>query len=397
LFSALKAKWKSRFTHMAHGGYPLAMIPTTDKFDEGLRTRELGSRFRTNASDEFGQLFAMVEPLAQDMRDQLVKEVGASKHIPEIFSGVNDRSEFDAVADSLPGGRYIIAVNYGTLILVQDIVHRLFCLPEFFPWVGDPSKEDRTQQFHATSDDAQTYMRTFVSDPRPAIPRDPKRKQAAVFLIPLAVMFIVAHEFRHITGGHLDWLNARSGRMSISEALGIQGDPNAGLFFQALEMDADGFAMYYTLMKALVMAESPQENLPTSLQGIITTPLQALQAGLACALVMIGTFFRPPGPPVEWRSYSHPPSGVRHGLNIVGADRALRLLGQEELSLATTSNREWVSQFASFTFGHLVQRLGNSDQQDELRLEFGPRGQQHLLEVLNAWGTIKAAVEAFAY
>jgi hypothetical protein len=56
-------------------------------------------------------------------------------------------------------------------------------------------------------------------------------------------------------------------------------------------MDADGFAMYYTLMRALRMAEGPQESLPTSLQGIIAAPLQALHAVLACALVMIGTFF----------------------------------------------------------------------------------------------------------
>ena len=96
----------------------------------------------------------------------------------------------------------------------------------------------------------------------------------------------------------------------ISEVLGIQGDPSAGLFLQALEMDADGFAMYYTLMRALEMAERPQEDLPTSLQGIFTTPLQALEAVLACALVMIGTFFRPPGPPEKWRSIPilHPAS-----------------------------------------------------------------------------------------
>jgi hypothetical protein len=236
-----------------------------------------------------------------------------------------------------------------------------------------------------------------ISDPRSAIPRDPQRKQAAAFLIPLAVIFLVAHEFRHIIGGHLDWLKARSGQMGISEVLGIQRDPSAGLFLQALEMDADGYAMYYTLIRALEMAERRQENLPTCLQGIITTPLQALEAVLACALVMIGTFFRPPGPPEEWRSYSHPPSGIRHGMNIWGADRALRQLGREDLRSATIANREWLSQFGSFTLRHLVQRLGNTDRQDELRLEFGPRGQQHLLEVLNAWGSIQDAIAASAY
>jgi len=371
--------------------------PTADKFDEGLRTLTLGNRYRAAASGAFGSLFALVEPLACEMRDQVLNEVGAEKLIPEIFSGVNDDSAFNAVAASLPGGQYIIAVNYGTLILIHDLVHRLFCLPEFFPWVGDPSKEDRTRKFHPTSYDAQTYMRTFISEPRSTVPRDPRRRQAAVFLIPLAVMFLVAHEFRHIIGGHLDWLKAQSGHASISEVLEIQGNSSTRLFRQALEMDADGFAMYYTIMRALAMAEHPQENLPTSLQGIISTPRQALEAVLACALVMIGTFFRPPGPPETWRSYSHPPSGIRHGMNIWGADRALRQLGQEDLSSATVANREWLSQFVNFTLRHLVQRLGNTDRQAELRLEFGPRGQQHLLEVVAAWGDIQAAVRTCAY
>ena len=284
--------------------------------------------------------------------------------------------------------------NYGALILIHDLVHRLFCLPEFFPWVGDPSKEDRTRQFHPTSNDAQTYIRTFISDPRSATPRDQRRKQAAVFLIPFAVMFLVAHEFRHIVGGHLSWLKARSGQMSISEVLGIRGDPSEGLFLQALEMDADGFAMYYILMRALALAESPQENFPASIQGIITTPWQALGAALACTLVIIGTFFHPPGPPEKWRSYSHPPSGIRHGMNIWGADRALEQLGRADLRSATTANQEWASRFASFALRHLVHRLGNADRHEELLLEFGPRGQQHLVEVLNAWGSIQAAVAA---
>jgi len=373
------------------------MNPIADRFDEGLRVLNLGTRYRPAASGAFESLFATVEPVAREMRDQLINEVGSSKCIPEIFSGVKDDSAFNALAAPLPSGQYIIAVNYGTLILVQDLVHRLFCLPEFFPWVGDPSREERTRRFHPTSDDAQKYMRTFIADPRSAIPKDSLRRQAAVFLIPLAVMFLVAHEFRHIVGGHLGWLEAQSGQMSISEVLETQSDPSAGLLLQALEMDADGFAMYYTLMRALGMAKGPAGNLPTSLQGIIATPLQALHAALACALVMIGTFFRPPGPPEEWRSYSHPPSGIRHGMNIWAAARALQQLGHEDLRSATLDNLEWLSQFASFTFRHLVQALGNADRQDELHLEFGPRGQQHLLEILDAWGSIQDAVKVHAF
>jgi hypothetical protein len=367
-----------------------------DKFDEGLRALNLGSRYSVSTHSPFGWLFTLVEPLAREMRDEVISEVGPSQQVPEILAGVNDDSAFNAIAVPSPHGGYMIAVNYGALILVHDLVHRLFCLPEFFPWVGDPSKEDRNRQFHPTCNDALVYMRTVIADPRGAKPRDPIRQQAAVALIPLAVMFLVAHEFRHIIGGHLDWLKTRSGQISISEILGTASDPHDGLALQALEMDADGFAMYYTLMRALAVANRPQEDVRPSFRGIIMTPLQALQAALACALVMIGTFFRPPGAPEEWRTYSHPPSGVRHGLNIINSDRALQLLGQADLRAATTSNQEWLALTARFTLRQLAQRLGNTDRQEGLRQELGPRGQKHLLEIFQSWECIRNEVSACA-
>jgi hypothetical protein len=279
------------------------VVQIADKFDEGLRAHNLGNRYSVSTSSSFGWLFALVEPLAQEMRDQVIREVGPSQRVPEILAGVNEDSAFNAIAAPSPNGGYIIAVNYGALILVHDLVHRLFCLQEFFPWVGDPSKEDRNRQFHPTCNDALVYMRKVIANPRGAKPRDRRREQAAVVLIPLAVTFLVAHEFRHIIGGHLDWLKTHCGKASISEILGIEGVPHDGLALQALEMDADGFAMYYTLMRALQIANCPEDDVRPSFRGIITTPLQALQAALACALVMIGTFFRPPGPPEEWRTY----------------------------------------------------------------------------------------------
>lgn len=177
------------------------MVQIADKFDEGLRANNLGSRYSVPSSSSFGWLFALVEPLAQEMRNQAIREVGPSQRVPEILAGVNGDSAFNAFAAPSPNGGYIIAVNYGALILVHDLVHRLFCLPEFFPWVGDPSKEDRNRQFHPTCNDALVYMHKVIADPLGAKPRDRRRERGAVVLIPLAVTFLIAHEFRHIMGG----------------------------------------------------------------------------------------------------------------------------------------------------------------------------------------------------
>ena len=107
-------------------GTGTATSPTTDEFDEGLRTLGVGSRYREGSPGAFRCLYATVELAARQMRDQLVGEVGASKRVPEILAGVNDSSAFNAFAAQLSGRRYMIAVNYGTLILIHDLVHRLF-------------------------------------------------------------------------------------------------------------------------------------------------------------------------------------------------------------------------------------------------------------------------------
>jgi hypothetical protein len=117
------------------------MVHAADRFDEDLRTLNLGSRYSGPKSGSIEWVFGLVEPLAREIRDQVVSEAGASRQVPEILAGIKDDSAFNAIAVPSPNGGYIIAVSYGTLILVHDIVHRLFCLPEFFPWVGDPSKE----------------------------------------------------------------------------------------------------------------------------------------------------------------------------------------------------------------------------------------------------------------
>jgi hypothetical protein len=84
--------------------YPLVMSTAVDKFDEGLRTLNLGSRYRGDASGPFGSLFATVKPVASEMRDQLVREVGASKRIPESIA-VAARITTDNAEDFKLGGR----------------------------------------------------------------------------------------------------------------------------------------------------------------------------------------------------------------------------------------------------------------------------------------------------
>lgn len=97
------------------------MVRPADRFDEGLRALRLGSRYSGSTSGSIEWIFALVEPLAREIRDQAVSEAGTRRRVPEILAGVNNDSTFNAIAAPSPNGGYIIAVNHGTLILVHDI------------------------------------------------------------------------------------------------------------------------------------------------------------------------------------------------------------------------------------------------------------------------------------
>jgi hypothetical protein len=369
------------------------MSAEPDLFDEALQASGLGRRYilsgeRSKFPDN---IFAVVEPLVTDMRDRLVS---GGMYVPEILGGVSDDSSFNAFAFA-HDGRYVISVNYGALILLTDLVHRLFCLPEAFSWVGDPRAEDASRAFHPLSNDAQSYMRRFIADPRPVIPKNLPRRRAAVFLLPLAIEFIIAHELRHIVGGHLDWLKKHSGGFCISEAERLV-EPATGMAYQPLEQDADEVAMYHTLARTLALAERPQDEVPIHWRGVIVTPEHALEVALLCGIIMVGTFLGQWGMPEKWPYYTHPPPGVRHGMNIVAANKALPKLGREDLRLTTTANLAWLARFSNFALVRIWNRIGNPDRRDEMLMSFGPPGQHHLAEVMKAWNNIQPEVAKFA-
>ena len=152
-----------------------------DDFDQALRGANIGRRFQTDdkrLSDLALLVPGCVDGILESLRDAEPPSGVGTRGIPNVLSGVNESPAFNAFAIE-HHGQYVLAVNYGVLILVQDLVYRLFCLPEVFPWVGNPTMEDPNRPFHPTSSDAMEYMRTFIAEPRQVVPKDLIRRDAA--------------------------------------------------------------------------------------------------------------------------------------------------------------------------------------------------------------------------
>lgn len=365
-------------------------------FERALKQTGYGRPYAiTKPSTWPESLFVTVEEQVKGIQDRIAREAEPGALIPDMVAGVADESRFNARAFRFDG-RFVVVVNYGALILMHALAHRLFSQPEFLPWVGDPTKEDAARTFAPLSNNALLYMQAVPKGAQ-IHPRDPRRGRAAELLTRLGVSFLVAHEVGHVIGGHIGWARHRPGTLAGSEDVSVLPEPNLALSSQALETDADGFAMRYVLEAALFLATRPVGAGDSSRARVLRTPEDAVQVSLLCGMVMIGAFFPPRPREGEWLSLSHPPAGVRLGLNIVSADRALRSMGHGELAEKTTSTRDWAGRVANLALVSIWKRIGHADRQDELKLALGPAGQRHVKAVLEEWLRIAPEVRKFAY
>jgi hypothetical protein len=369
-----------------------------DHFDEALRAQKLGHRYQRKNPwwlvDGLARgLPGIVEGILQPMRDQRAARGNDADTIPQVLSGINDSPEFNAFAFEYDG-KYILAVNYGALVLVEDLVKRLFCLPEVFPWVGNPKAEDPNRLFHPTSDNAMEYMRRFIAEPRRTDPRDPTRRKAAYVFLIMAIEFIVSHELGHILCGHVGWHQERTAGFALSEVR----TPNcleAGIDYQALEMHADGFAVWVSLLRTLGMASSRED--PSVPLRVISNPVQAVEATLICALIMVGTFIGRFSAPSDWPKLTHPPLGIRHVLNVAAVARSLKHFGEPDIRAATTGNKAWNLSFGTFVLHHIWKRIGNPDWDDVLRASLGPQGVEHMEKVRRRLVELQPELDSFAH
>ncbi|MGH9616831.1 MAG: hypothetical protein ACRD28_08830 [Acidobacteriaceae bacterium] len=95
----------------------IVVVQPADKFDEGLRAHNLGSRYPASASSAFEWQFGLVEHLAKEIRDQAVSEVQPSQRIPEILCGVNDGDHLVHPGQGLLG---LLRTNFGNWIGTEE-------------------------------------------------------------------------------------------------------------------------------------------------------------------------------------------------------------------------------------------------------------------------------------
>jgi hypothetical protein len=329
------------------------------------------------------------------IRDIFLKEAGRNRTIPEIIERTNTSSDFNAVAFKHES-RFFVSVNLGALVLTQDLVHRVLSTPTAFPWIGDSSREELDRNFHPVMADAKRYFQAMKADMRRPKPHDPTRELCAAMFNLIANEFVVAHEVWHIVGGHLDWLSQHSASRAINECVdsfemaSIAEDKQRRLERQALEMDADSFAVFQITRKPIALID------PSGSHHGVQTQEQAVEVAVVCGAVMVGAFFTPMPDPQRWPFATHPPAIVRQMMMIDAADRALLIMKLDNVRRSTTADPSWVARIREEVFVRLWKWIGGEERGAELATALGSAGEDHARLVMEAWRRVSSQVRSFS-
>ena len=164
-------------------------------------------------------------------------------------------------------GRYFIGINTGTRFMLEFILFRMLSDARLFPFIGNTASEESS--FPPLTNYTTNAEAMYLAGVYTGRPKNEERWSYASKLIERAMFFIIGHELAHITCGHIDYLNSKTGNSIISEiesrdsnsdVLGIGWNLPTEEYIverQAIEVDADKRSVLSAMFSAKALHESP--------------------------------------------------------------------------------------------------------------------------------------------
>lgn len=167
-------------------------------------------------------------------------------NIPDIEFVFINNNEFNAFA-SVVNNKYYIGINYGVLLILDDIFLKYFSNSGILDHIGDSTSEKQTEYKLSILKLDSSIQFFELSEPLSILPSDKKRLYNAHLLSDLSLSFIIHHELCHIFRGHINFLTKESHKSDFTwDESSITSKEeqllDKFLLFQTLEMDSDSFA-----------------------------------------------------------------------------------------------------------------------------------------------------------
>ncbi len=269
-----------------------------------------------------------MEQLVNSLHDNASKfrsNASLPRPFPEVYAGIANSPMMNACAFRV-GDTYYIAVCRGVFDLLSEAFIRLLSRADVFPWLGNAPAVNSLVKLPP--------LRRDLAMPTPnlaSLSYDPVRLNTASWMGGRAIEFLVGHEVRHLTGGHVDYVkNALKSNM-IVEATSISTPSEKNVIKQAIELEAD----FAALIGVLEIFLGPKPTQGLDLPFLTNTENKPYKV-LCLALTAVTTVFKLFGNPLpgytHWEESDHPPDEVRRYAILDCAAINLRTWGRTELA-----------------------------------------------------------------
>jgi hypothetical protein len=288
-------------------------------FDEAVRLKGLGPRLPDDAPERQRPSIQATIAWANHLTDEFRGHPNCIRDFPEAITDIVDNPIVNAQVRAY-NGTFMTVLFRGAVNTIDYLFRRLLADRTFMPEIGNVENEAPSLPVYRLTANYQDLENNLLNDGyviSDVTPRDPVRQEVAGFMAFAATSFLIAHEFRHLQAGHLDYLMSGGDALpflderndTVMDELSFVGDPIKALRRQALELDADSVAAYRVFNH---LCEYYQEGRSTGLRHL--TPEQVLSviylgcAGLFRILDPYGTGSPPIG---QWDVAFHPPNIAR--------------------------------------------------------------------------------------
>ena len=291
------------------------MKKESELFSAAVSAMNLGDRLSENS-------LLRLNPLFSDLISSTDHNIAAfrrsgdptSKHtrLPVVIVDYVDSPLAGACAFKY-NDTYIIAINWGIVLILEFMFNRLLCSPDFFPEIGNSRAESENLPAIPITTNYDDIVRSVhrhgltLSD---FLPRDEERRGVASFLTCTALRFMIGHEFRHIHAGHTDYYANGFRIACITEHVSTNNQVSVAMKKQAMEWDSDKYSLHSEIASCWNRRLKALNNRDLYAKFYLDSKLLFTLCMTACSC-----FFRllesATPQPSEWITFSHPPSRVR--------------------------------------------------------------------------------------
>jgi hypothetical protein len=356
-----------------------------ERFDELLRRDNGGRRLDDSRYPWPTDFFIGLKAFANESADWLRRQFTSDRPVPHVVFEFVDAPELNGVAIA-DNDRLFMGLNVGGVTLLLDLFYRLLAEPSVLKHIGDAQFEQTGRNIYPLFGSAErltaelTRRGLVLAD---IVPRDPLRKLTAEVMATYATGYLVGHELRHLIAGHRAYLNARR----------AAGDDRPTMSNQALEMDADAYAVDFGLRSVLHKVNHP-DKWPGHWRAVFPDHERALTIYLfaICGMYRSTGFYEVARS--EWEFQAYPPERTRM---YCVPDRVIHRLMQ-------WNEKDALREFFSASGRALadVERgisliTGEPESWDRVLDAVGTKAYEHLAEVMRTWNDILPELRKFSH